>query len=55
MKSFLNYLGIILLPLGVICLVVYRFALPANALLITGIALEVVGVLAYVIVNKKLN
>lgn len=55
MKSFLNYLGVILLLLGVVCLVVYRYALPANALLISGIVLEVAGVLAYIILNKKLN
>ena len=55
MKSFLNYLGVILLLLGVVCLVIYRYALPVNALLVSGIVLEVAGVLAYIILNKKLN
>jgi hypothetical protein len=55
MKVFLNYLGIIMLLLGVICMVVYKLALPENGLLIAGIVLEVVGILAYIIINKKLN
>lgn len=55
MKVFLNYLGIIMLLLGVICLVVYKLALPENGLLIAGIVLEAVGILAYIIINKKLN
>ena len=41
--------------LGVVCLVVYKYALPENALLVSGLALEVIGILAYILINKKLN
>lgn len=52
METFLKYLGVILLLLGVVCLVVYKYSLPENWLLITGMALEVAGVLAYIFINK---
>lgn len=55
MNPFMKYLGVALLLLGVVCLVIYKFAMPHNALLVSGIALEVVGVLAYIFINKKLN
>ena len=55
MKSFLKYLGVILLLLGVVCLIVYKYAFPHNGLLIAGIALEVLGILAYIFINKKLD
>ena len=41
--------------LGVACLVVYKYALQDNSILITGIALEVLGILAYIFINKKLD
>ena len=53
MESVKKYLGVILLLLGVIFLVIYRFALPYNTLLVAGIAFEVVGILAYIFINKK--
>ena len=53
MKTFLQYLGIILLLLGVVCLIVYKYSVPENALLITAMALEFVGILCYIIVNKR--
>ena len=53
MDFFKKYLGVVLLLLGVICLVVYRAALPQNALLISGIVLEVAGILAYIFINKR--
>ena len=53
MESLKKYLGVILLLLGVIFLVIYKFALPHNALLIIGIALEAVGILAYIFINRK--
>ena len=55
MKGFLKYLGVILLLLGVACLIVYKYAFQENYLLITGIALEVLGILAYIFINKKLD
>jgi uncharacterized membrane protein HdeD (DUF308 family) len=53
MDSLKKFLGVILLLLGVLCLVLYRFAMPQNALLIAGIALELAGILAYIFINKK--
>ena len=53
METGKKYLGVILLLLGVLCLVLYKFALPENALLITGMALELVGILAYIFINKR--
>ncbi len=55
MKSFLKYLGVIILLLGVVCLAVYKFALPENWLLISSIALEVVGILSYIFINKAID
>ena len=53
MDSLKKFLGVILLLLGVLCLLLYRFAMPQNALLIGGIALEIAGILAYIFINKK--
>jgi len=49
----MKYLGVILLLLGVLCLVIYKFALPQNWLLISALVLEVGGILAYIFINKK--
>ena len=48
-----KYLGVVLIILGVLCLVVYKLALPHNALLITAMVLEVAGILSYIFINKK--
>ena len=53
MKNFKKYLGVILLLLGVLCLVVYKFALPQNGMLIAAMVLEVAGILAYIFINKR--
>ncbi len=55
MNSNLKYLGVVLLVLGVLCLVIYKYALPQNFLLILAMALEVGGIFAYIFINKKLN
>ena len=55
METFKKYLGVILLLLGVLCLVIYKLALPANALLICSMVLEVGGILAFVFINKALK
>ncbi|MBQ1858251.1 MAG: hypothetical protein II605_02665 [Paludibacteraceae bacterium] len=55
MKSLLKYLGVIILLLGVVCLVVYKFAVPENWLLVSSIILEVVGILSYIFINKAIN
>jgi len=53
MENLKKYLGVILLLLGVVCLVVYKFALPHNWLLVLAMVLEVAGILAYIFINKK--
>ena len=55
MKSLLKYLGVIILLMGVVCLVVYKFAVPENWLLVSSIILEVVGILSYIFINKAIN
>jgi len=52
MNSFLKMLGLILILLGVVCLIVYATCLPSNGLLVASIALEVVGILSYIFLNK---
>ena len=53
MELFKKYLGVCLLILGVLCLVVYKYAMPVNWLLVTSMVLEVGGILAYIFINKK--
>lgn len=55
MNAFLKNLGVILLLLGFCCLVVYKVAMPANALLVASLALEFAGILTYIIINKKIQ
>ena len=55
MNSFLKYLGVILLLLGVVCLVIYKFAFSVNGLLVAGIALELAGIVSYILINRKLD
>ncbi len=55
MKSLLKYLGVFVLLLGVVLLVVYKYAFPENSLLVASIVLEVVGVLSYIFINKALD
>ncbi len=55
MNTFLKYLGVLLVLCGVICLAVYYFAVPANGLLVTALVLEVVGILAHIIINKRID
>lgn len=52
MKTFLKYLGLIILLLGVVCFVCYQYALQQNYMLLIGIILEVVGLVVFVITNK---
>lgn len=49
----MKYLGVILLLLGVVCLVLYRFAAPENWLLVASMVLELGGIFTYIFVNKK--
>lgn len=55
MKTFLKYLGAILVLCGVVCLIVYAFCVQENALLVTAMVLEVVGILSYIIINKRVE
>jgi hypothetical protein len=56
MNNFLKFLGTILVLLGVACLAVYFFSkTQPNLLLATGLGLEIVGIFAYVFINKKLS
>jgi len=53
MDQFKKYLGVILMVLGVLCLVVYKLALPSNVLLICAMVLELGGIFAYIFINKN--
>ena len=53
MNSALKYLGVVLLLLGVVCLVVYKYSMPENWLLVSAMVLEVAGIFAYIFINKK--
>ncbi len=55
MKAFLKYLGVVLLLIGVVFFVVYQFALQQNWVLVCGLAFEVVGILTYILVNKRID
>lgn len=55
MENLLKNLGIIILLLGVVCLVAYKFALQENWLLVSSIVLEIAGILTYIFVNKRLD
>jgi len=53
MDGFKKYLGVVLILLGVLCLVMYKFADPENWLLVSAMVLEVAGIFAYIFINKK--
>ena len=55
METLKKYLGVIILLLGVLCLIIYKVALPENWLLISSMVLEVGGILAFVFINKALK
>ena len=50
-----KYLGVILILLGVLCLVVYKFAFQSNALLVISMVLEVAGILSYIFINQRID
>ena len=53
MDNFKKYLGVILLLLGFICLAIYKWAVPDNALLIIAMLLELAGIIIYIRINRK--
>ena len=55
MEYLKKYLGVILLLAGVLLLVIYKYALPSNVLLISAMVLEFAGILAYIFINKRLD
>ena len=55
MKTFLKYLGAILVLCGVVCLAIYAFVKQTDVLLVVAMALEVVGILSYIIINKRVE
>ena len=48
-----NDLGILLVIAGVLCLLVYVLGVQVNALLVISLVLEVAGILAYILFNRK--
>lgn len=55
MNTLLKNLGAILVLLGVVCLAVYYFGVQVNGLLVAALALEVAGILSYILINKRLG
>ena len=55
MKNILSYVGIIVLLLGVVCLVIYKYAVQENALLIAAMVLQVLGILSFIFINKRIG
>jgi len=53
MDTLKKYLGVILVLLGVVCLFIYYVGVQVNALLVISMVLEVAGILAYILVNKR--
>ena len=47
-----KYAGVILVLLGVLCLVVYYFKPISNILLAASLVLEVLGILAFIFLNR---
>ncbi len=54
MNTFLKYLGVALVLAGVCLLVVYEFV-PTNILLVAALVLEFCGILAYILINRRLR
>ena len=55
MNTLLKNFGAILVLLGVVCLAVYYLGVQVNGLLVAALALEVAGVLSYILINKRLG
>ncbi|MCQ2312950.1 MAG: hypothetical protein MJZ84_05825 [Paludibacteraceae bacterium] len=53
MNTFLkDYAGIILVLLGAASLVVYYFTPTTNLLLVIGLVLQIIGILAFILLNR---
>ena len=55
MNNLLKNLGAILVLLGVVCLAVYYFGVQVNGLLVAALALQIAGLFAHVILNKRVQ
>ena len=55
MENLLKYCGAILVLIGVIVLLIYHFATKANALLVTAVVFMLAGIVAHVILNKRIQ
>ena len=55
MNNLLKNLGAILVLLGVVCLAVYYFGVQVNGLLVAALILQVAGLFAHVILNKRVQ
>ena len=53
MDTLLKNLGAILVLLGVVCLAIYFFGVQVNGLLVAALVLQVGGLFAHVILNKR--
>lgn len=54
MNTFLKYLGVLIVLLGVLCLVIYQ-AVPSNVLLVLSVLFEFAGMVTYVLINRRLD
>ena len=55
MNNLLKNLGAILVLLGVVCLAVYYFGVQVNGLLVAALTLQVAGLFAHIILNKRVQ
>lgn len=55
MENVLKYCGVILAILGVLVLAIYHFAVKTNAMLVIGLVLILAGLVAHVVVNKRIQ
>ena len=53
MDTLLKNLGAILVLLGVVCLAIYHLGVQFNGLLVAALVLQVGGLFAHVILNKR--
>ena len=53
MDTLLKNLGAIMVLLGVVCLAIYYFGVQVNGLLATALVLQIAGLFAHVILNKR--
>jgi len=55
MENLLKYCGAILILVGVLMLLIYHFATKANALLVISLVLMVAGIIAHMVLNKRVQ